>query len=65
MNFKISYDYKFNIKKSLRQANELKIKFAIIIGDNEYKKNIYTVKNLIKGDQKVVNFEELVEDLNS
>ena len=65
MNIKVNYDYKYNLKKSLGQANELNIKFAIIIGDNECKKNIYTVKNLIKGDQKVVNFEELIEVLNS
>ena len=65
MNFKVNYDYKYNLKKSLGQANKLNIKFAIIIGENEIKKNIYTVKNLLNGDQTVVNFEELTKVLNS
>ena len=65
MNFKISYDYKFNIKKSLRQANELNIKFAIIIGENERSKGTYTIKNLNEGNQKEVDFKELSKILNS
>ena len=65
MNFKVIYDYKYNLKKSLSQANKLNIKFAIIIGENESKNNIYTVKNLLNGNQSVVNFEELTKVLNS
>ena len=65
MNFKVKFDYKYNLKKSLKQANELNIKFTIIIGENENNNNIYTVKNLLNGNQEIVNFEELIKVLNS
>ena len=64
-NFIIKYDYKYNLKKSLKEANELNIKFAIIIGENETQNNVYTVKNLLSGNQKIVNYEELTNILNS
>ena len=37
---KTAYDHKINIKKSLKKANESKIKFPIIVGENEVKNNI-------------------------
>ena len=64
-NFKISYDYKYNLKKSLGQANALKIKYAIIIGENERSKGTYTIKSLNEGNQKEVDFKELSKILNS
>ena len=64
-NFIVKYDYKYNLKKSLKEANELNIKFAIIIGENETQNNVYTVKNLLNGNQTIVNYEELTNVLNS
>ena len=52
---KIRYDYKVHIKKSLKHANESKIKYAIIIGESEVKNNYYTVKNLFDATQKTRN----------
>ena len=57
------YDHKINIKKSLKHANESKIKFAIIIGENEVKNKVYTVKNLFEGNQKTLSFDELLNFL--
>ena len=63
VNFKVQYDYKYNLKKSLGKANEINANFAIIIGENESNNNIYTVKNLTNGNQEIVNFEELIKVL--
>ena len=64
LNFKIRFDYKYNLKKSLKHANESKIKYVIIIGESEVKNNNYTIKNLFKGSQNKVSFEKLVNILN-
>ena len=41
----------------------LKIKYAIIIGESEVKNNYYTVKNLFDATQKTVSYEELLNIL--
>tara|TARA_Y100000590_G_scaffold468771_1_gene653031 strand:- start:6569 stop:7807 length:1239 start_codon:yes stop_codon:yes gene_type:complete len=61
---KTAYDHKINIKKSLKKANESKIKFAIIVGENEVKNNNYTIKNLNEGTQQVITFDELLKIIN-
>ena len=35
------------------------------MGENERNNNIYSVKNLLSGEQLTVNFEELIKVLNS
>ena len=57
------YDHKINIKKSLKHANESKIKFVIIIGETEVKNKVYTIKNLFDGNQKTLSFDELLNFL--
>ena len=58
LEIKTRYDHKINIKKSLKQANEAKIKFARIVGTTEVKNNNYTVKNLFEGAQQTQSFDE-------
>ena len=58
-NLKISFDFKFNLKKSLSSANDKKSKFAIIIGENEFKEKKYSIKNLSDGNQQKLNLEEI------
>jgi len=65
LNIKVRYDHKINIKKSLKHANEEKIKFAIIVGESEIKNNNYTVKNLFDRTQLILSFEELLNALQS
>ena len=65
LKFNIKYDYKFNLSKSLKQASELDIKYAIIIGENEFENNFYTIKNLKTQKQSSVNFENLIEILET
>ena len=65
LEIKVKYDYKINIKKSLKKADEEKIKFAVIIGESEVKNNNYTLKNLFDGTQHTLTFEELLNVLQS
>ena len=60
LNIKTRYDYKVNIKKSLKQANQEKIKLAVIIGESEVKNNTYTIKNLFDNTQNIVSYENLL-----
>ena len=65
LKIKVKYDHKINIKKSLKNADEEKIKFAVIIGETEVKKNNYTLKNLFDGTQQTLSFEELLNIIQS
>tara|TARA_Y100000590_G_scaffold423904_1_gene530217 strand:- start:592 stop:1827 length:1236 start_codon:yes stop_codon:yes gene_type:complete len=62
-NIPIYWDYKFNLKKSLSIANEKKASFAIIIGEDEYNKKKYTLKNLTKSFQEMLTIDELITKL--
>ena len=61
---KITLDYKYNLKKSLQNASSNNSKFAIIIGEEEFKNNIYTIKNLSKGNQTKLNLKEIINLLS-
>ena len=63
LKIKVRYDHKINIKKSLKNENKLKIKFAIIIGESEVKNDNYTIKNLFNGSQHTFAFKELLSFL--
>jgi len=63
---KISFywNYKYNLKKSLSKANSNNTRFIIIIGENEFKNDFYTLKNLITGNQYELNISQLKKYLN-
>ena len=61
LKIKVKYDHKINIKKSLKNANQEKIKYAIIIGTTEEKNNNYTLKNLPDSTQQTLSLEELLK----
>jgi len=63
-NFNVNFDYKYNLKKSLSNANQLKIEYVIIIGEEEVNKKFCTVKNLKTNIQKSIKIENLIEELN-
>ena len=60
----IYWDYKYNLKKSLAFANDKKAEFVIIIGEEEYKNNKYTLKNLFDSSQETLSLEELIKKLS-
>jgi histidyl-tRNA synthetase len=49
----------------MRQANTLGAKYTIIIGENEIKNHILTVKNMKSGQQKKITQEELLNFLST
>jgi histidyl-tRNA synthetase len=44
-----------SLKGALRRANDLSARFALIIGDDEIKKDVITVKDMVSGEQKQIN----------
>jgi len=67
INSEIFLDSKKNLGKQLTYANKRECPVAVICGENEFKENTITLKNLlgIKGDdnQKTVKKENLVNEI--
>ena len=57
-------DYERVLKKSLQKANREKITNIIIIGENEYNNDFYTLKKLDKGNQFEIKLNDLKKYLN-
>ena len=55
----------FNLKKSLKYANKINVKIALIIGDEEFKKNKISYKNLESGSQLTLTEKELFEKIKN
>ena len=53
-------DFK-NLKKSLKYANKIRADYAIILGEEEVKKEVYTVKNLNTGLQNTIKKKFILE----
>ena len=62
-NFSVYWNYKYNLKKSLSFANEKKINYLIIIGENEKANNNFSLKNLSNGKQFIVNIDNILDYL--
>ena len=52
-----TFNYQYNLKKSLKSANLNNAKFAIIIGENEFNNQKYSIKFLSDGSQKELSFQ--------
>lgn len=52
------------MKKRLNYANKLGIPFVIFIGEEEIKKNVYTIKNMETGQQQEVVLKKLLNVIN-
>ena len=60
LNFKVVSDtLRRSMKSQLREANKLKVKYALIIGEDEIRNNTIILKNLTKGTQKTIPQSEL------
>ena len=49
-----------SLKSQMKDANRLKVKFAIIIGDNELSDNTVSIKNMSTGKQKNIPIDGIV-----
>ena len=63
-NFNVNFDYKYNLKKSLSNANQKNTEHVIIIGEEELKNKSCTIKNLKTNNQKNIKFDQLIQELN-
>jgi histidyl-tRNA synthetase len=52
-----------SLKGAMRTANDLGVRFVIIIGEDEIKKNVVTLKDMVSGTQKEVNADSLVKEI--
>lgn len=63
--FKVDMDYlNRNIKSNFKQADRLNSKFVIIIGEEEIKINVATIKNNHEKTEEKIEFDKLVEYLD-
>lgn len=49
------------MKKQMTYANNKNVPFVVLVGETERNKEILTVKNMISGEQKEMNFNELLQ----
>jgi len=47
-------------KKQMNYANRRNIPFVVIMGEEELKSEMYTLKNMVSGEQDTVNFDQLL-----
>lgn len=62
-NLNVHFNYKYNLKKLLSKANEVKADYAIIIGENEFVNKLCTLKNLNTNMQKISSIEDIIEEI--
>ena len=46
---------------SLSKSNKLKVPFVVILGEEEVKNNVVTLKNMETGEQKTITIEEVIK----
>ncbi len=51
------------IKKCFEYANKASIRYVIVVGDNEIKQKMYTIKDMNTGEQTLCSQEELVNKI--
>lgn len=52
-----------SLKGALRRANDLSSQIVLIIGEDEIKRNVVTLKDMTSGEQKQVQVENLIPEL--
>jgi histidyl-tRNA synthetase len=53
------------LKKQMQYADRKGVEFVILLGDNEIKENMLTVKNMFDGSQKNMTIEDFILNLKS
>ncbi len=57
------YPDQAKLKKQLMYANNRNIPYVALIGDEEMKRGMITLKDMISGDQQELSLEEMIEEL--
>ena len=53
------------MKQKMQYASRLGIPYVVIIGEDEVKNNVYALKDMNKGEQKLVTYQELLNELKN
>jgi histidyl-tRNA synthetase len=53
------------MKKQMNYANKRNIPFVVLAGEEEMSKNSFTLKNMLKGDQSEIDFDEMLSIIKS
>lgn len=53
------------LKKQMNYADKRQIPYVVFVGESELQKNNFTVKEMVSGNQKEYNFEELLATVNT
>lgn len=61
--FVVEHAYSGNIKKRMTKANKVNAKTAVIIGSDELKDNMLTVKDLDSGEQHLISLDNLEKEI--
>ena len=57
-------DYRFkNLKSQLKRANEFGVLITLVIGPKEVENSKVTIKNMVTEEQKIIDIEELVDEI--
>lgn len=51
------------LKKQMNYANNKAIPFVVIVGENEMNENKVTLKNMVTGEQKMIETDRIIENL--
>jgi len=54
-----------SLKGAMRKANDLKARFVLMLGDNELKNNVATLKDMSTGEQKEIKLSDLITELRN
>ena len=52
------------MKKQMTYANNKGVQFVIMVGEDEMKSGVLTIKNMESGEQKNLNITDLIQDLS-
>ena len=58
------YPEPVKLQKQFKYANSLGVPFVAVVGENERTHEIFTLKNMTSGEQRTVNFDQLIEAIH-
>jgi len=58
------YPEAVKLKKQMKYADGLDVPFVVIIGESERNERVYSLKNMVTGDQQSVGLQEMIAALS-
>lgn len=52
-----------NLKGQMKYANKLAARYSVVIGDDEIKKGVVTLKDMVSGEQKEINANDITKEI--